>query len=73
MNIETIPEGWIEIDETDFRLILDSMDWRRDAFANGEYFREKSHSFHDYFALRLGTRIFLRPDPRQNPPVTSAS
>lgn len=64
MNIEFIPADWIEIDETEFRVLLDSMNWRRDAYANGEnYYRDTRISGRpgEQFAVRIRERIWVKP------------
>ncbi len=38
MNI-IIPKNFVMVDAEEFKLLLLSINWKRDAYSNGEYFR----------------------------------
>ena len=50
------PKDWVEIDETEFRLLLDSMSWRRDGVDN--FYNERTG---ELFAVRIRERIWVTP------------
>lgn len=53
---------WVEVAPLSFEVAMRLMDWRRDAWSNGERYIERNTDRQLGFRLRDGSRAWLNPD-----------
>ena len=53
----TPPHGWPEIDETELRMLLERVSWRRDG--DGAYVNDRTS---ERFAVRIWSKIYVHPN-----------